>query len=73
MNWRVRLDLALDVSLASECTERPPSFLKGWDGTQRNSQREIGGGKMDRDAEMERKPQNSYVPVTKTAATHLAE
>lgn len=45
MNWRVRLDLALDVSLASECMERPPSFLKGRDGTQRNSQREIGEGK----------------------------
>lgn len=31
MNWRMRLDLAVDMSLAVECTERPQPFLKGWD------------------------------------------
>lgn len=31
MHWRTRLDLALDVSLAAECRERPQSFLKGPD------------------------------------------
>lgn len=69
MNWR--LDLVLDVSLASECTERP--FLKGRDTEDLIEGNTVGEEKMDREAEMERQPQNSYVPVTKTAGTHLAE